>query len=343
MKKIFLTIIICLFSIFTVSAEENLDMQDEIKDSNLYESGENVVAEGKYDGIGFVAGADVEVNSNTLFGAVAGQNIRFNGTTTKDLFAAGASITINGVVNRDLYVAGQDVKITGNIDGNIYIASESLIIEETANIKGNIKFYGTKLEVKNAKIEGKLYHYEGIETTGIDNLEIELMKNENTLTIKEKIISVGYSLLRYLFLFLIITFAFPKLLKNIKEKYAFRTIADHLVTAGTGIIAMFLFPVIALLLLISNIGLSVGIILLALYIIFIYITTIVSGYVLGTIITEKVIKKVKNDYLAGLIGITSVLLLTYVPYIGTLVSLISILYGFGIIAKLLTNRENRTI
>ena len=62
-----------------------------------------------------------------------------------------------------------------------------------------------------------------------------------TLTIKEKIISVGYSLLRYLFLFLIITFAFPKLLKNIKEKYAFRTITDHLVTAGTGIIAMFLF------------------------------------------------------------------------------------------------------
>lgn len=344
MKKIFITLVISIFSIFSVNAEEQLLTENEFKNENLYQAGENVTASGNYDGISFVAGSEVDVKTNSIFGALAGMNVRFNGITSKDLFIAGSSLEINGNVKRDAYAAASEVKVTGIVEGNLYVAAEKLIITESAEIKGNIKFYGTTLENKSTKIEGKVSYYEDANVKGLENIENEVMKQKIVkVSIKDKIINVGYSLLRYLFLFMVLTFAFPKLLKYIKTKYVYNNAGEYLTTCGTGVFGMFMFPIIAILLLISNIGISVGLIMFVLYFILMYMTTITSGYILGNVISSKIIKKELNDYLVGLMGIAAIVLLTYIPYIGTFVGLISLLFGFGIIIKLLTNRENRTL
>lgn len=333
MKKILIAII-TMFSLLPIYASE-------IKNQNAYQAGEKITVDGSYDGITFAAGAEVEVNTTSLFGALAGQNVKFKGLTEKDLFIAGELLEIEGNVKRDLYAAAQETKISGQIEGNIYVASEKLIIEETAIIKGNIKFYGTELENKG-HIDGKITYYENATVKGIDNNETSIIKNTNQITIKDRIINIGYSLLRYLFLFMVITFAFPKVLKHIKTKYTYKNITEYLTTTGTGIISIFIFPLIALLLLISNIGISLGLIMLVLYIIIIYLTTISSGYIIGNLILNKISKE-QNDYISGLIGITLIVVLSYIPYLGTLVTTISTLLGFGIITKLITNRENRTL
>ncbi len=346
MKKIFLTLVISIFSIFSVSfvKADELLTENEFKDKNLYQAGENVEASGNYDGISFVAGSEVDVNTNSLFGALAGMNVRFNGITSKDLFIAGSSLEINGNVKRDLYAAAEEVKITGIIEGNIYVASNKLVISDNAEIKGNIKFYGTELENHSSKIEGKISYYEDAKVSGIENFETDVMKQEVVkVSIKDKIINAGYSLLRYLFLFMVLTFTFPKLLKYIKTKYVYNNAGEYLTTCGTGVLGMFMFPIIAVLLLISNIGISVGLIMFVLYFILIYMTTITSGYILGNIIGTKIIKKELNDYLVGLMGIAAIVVLTYIPYLGTFIGLINLLFGFGVIIKLLTNRENRTL
>lgn len=337
MKKIFITLFISFLSILPIYAEET----EEKINQNKYEAGEKITVDGSYDGITFAAGAEVEVNTNSLFGALAGQKVNFKGLTEKDLFIAGETLEINGIVKRDVYAAGQETTIKGLIEGNIYVASEKLIIDETAQVKGNIKFYGTELENKGL-IEGKITYYEDANVTGIENNETNIMKNTNKESIQDKIISIGYSLLRYLFVFMIITFAFPKVLKYIKTKYTYDKITDYLTLSGKGAIGLFIFPIIAILLLISNIGISVGLIMFVLYIIMIYLTTIVSGYILGNIITKK-LKKEPNDYISGLLGITLIVLLSVVPYLGTLTSFVSTLFGFGILIKTLTNRENRTL
>ena len=344
MKKIIITLMISIFSIFSVSAEDTLLEENELKNENLYQAGETVKASGNYDGISFVAGSEVDVNTNSLFGALAGMNVRFNGITEKDLFIAGSSLEINGNVKRDLYAAAEEVKITGIIEGNIYVASSKLVISESAEIKGNIKFYGTTLENNSSKIEGKISYYEDAKVSGLKNFETEVMKQKVVkVSLKDKIVSLGYSLLRYLFLFMVLTFAFPKLLKHIKTRYVYNKFGDYLTTSGVGVLGMFMFPIIAILLLISNIGVSVGLIMFVLYIILIYMTTIVSGYVLGNLIGTKSFKKELNDYLVGLIGIASIVILSALPYLGTFIGLINLLFGFGVIIKLLTNRENRTL
>ena len=344
MKKIIITLVISIFSIFSVNAEEQLLTENEIKNSNLYQAGEIVHADGSYDGISFVAGSEVDVNTKSLFGALAGKNVKFNGITEKDLFIAGSSLEINGNVKRDLYAAAEEVKITGIIEGNLYIASNKLVISENAEIKGKVKFYGAELENKSSKIEGKISYYENAKVSGLENFETDIMKNTSfKISLKDKIISIGYSLLRYLFLFMILTFAFPKLLKYIKTNYIYNNISQYFTVSGLGLLGMFIFPLCAVLLLISNIGISVGLISLALYIILVYMTTIISGYILGNLIGNKLIKTELNNYLIGLIGITTIVILSYVPFIGTFIRLISLLFGFGVIIKLLTNRENRTL
>lgn len=335
MKKIIVAFFVTILTIFPIYADEKLNQ-------NLYEAGENISVDGEYDGISFVAGMDLNVNTTSLFGALAGQNINFKGITEKDLFVAGEKIEISGIVKRDVYAAGSEVKITGVVEGNLYVISEKVVISETAQIKGNIKFYGTELENKGV-LEGKVSYYEDANVSGLGNIETNIMKNNNKVDVKDKIINIGYSLLRYLFVFMIITFAFPKLLKYIKTKYNFNNITDYMVTTGVGIIGMFVVPFIAVLLLISNIGISLGLIMITLYIIAIYITTIISGYIIGNLITSKIIKMESNDYISGLLGITSIVILSYVPYIGSLISMISLLFGFGLIIKMLVNRENRTL
>ena len=84
MKKLIITLVISIFSIFSVNAEEQLLTENEFKNENLYQAGENVTASGNYDGISFVAGSEVDVKTNSIFGALAGMNVRFNGITSKD-------------------------------------------------------------------------------------------------------------------------------------------------------------------------------------------------------------------------------------------------------------------
>ena len=343
MKKIFITLVITLISIFNVNADLLLE-QEEIKNSNQYEAGETVVAEGKYDGISFVAGREVDVKSNSIFGALAGMNVRFSGVTTKDLFIAGTTLEINGHVQRDLYAGASEVKISGTVEGNIYVAAEKLTILEDAKINGNIKFYGTYLENKSTNIEGKITYYEGTTISGIDNIETEVLKqNKIEVSIKDQIVVICYSLLRSLFAFMIIAFLFPKVLKKMKTTYTYNNITDYLSTSGYGLISLIIIPIISILLLISNIGISVGLILGVLYMIMIYISTIASGYIVGNIISTKLIKKETNDFILGLIGIVSVTILSYIPLLGTLVRILTLFFGLGVIVKMLTNRENRTL
>ena len=59
MKKLIITLVISIFSIFSVSfvKADELLTENEFKNENLYQAGENVTASGNYDGISFVAGS----------------------------------------------------------------------------------------------------------------------------------------------------------------------------------------------------------------------------------------------------------------------------------------------
>ena len=86
------------------------------------------------------------------------------------------------------------------------------------------------------------------------------------------------------------------------------------------------------------IGIPLGIILMLLYGIAIYLTTIFTAYLIGYNFWQKVFKKDINILFLGLIGLFILLILGLIPGVRTLVSIITTLVGLGIIASILKRK-----
>jgi len=337
MKKIIICLCL-LFSLGCVKAEEI-----ETKNKNLYAFDESVEVDGVYDGIGFIAGSNVNVKSILEYGALAGADVYFNGNINKDLFTFGSSVDISGSVGRDAYIAGTSVKINGNISGNLYVYSSELIIGEEAIINGNVKFYGETFKTKGGSISGTLFYYEDTIYEGSTKYEEKIMKVEKTeFSFVDYLKNICFDLIKSLFIFFLIAFSFPKLLKKINKNYKFDNVINVFGLAGNGLIYLFIIPFLSTLLLVSSIGFSAGIIMLLFAGILIYVSSLFFGYLVGNLIISK-LKKEHNIYLDGLIGITLITILSYVPYISIFISMISICAGFGVLVKLVVNKENRVV
>ena len=337
MKKIIICLCL-LFSLGCVKAEEI-----EIKNKNLYIFDESAQVDGAYDGIGFIAGSNVNVKSILEYGALAGADVYFNGNINKDLFTFGASVDISGSIGRDAYIAGTSVKINGNINGNLYVYASELIIGEEAIINGNVKFYGETFKTKGGSIGGTLSYYENVIYEGDTKYNEKIMKVEKTeFNFANYLKNICFDLLKSLFIFFLIAFSFPKLLKKISKNYKFDNVVNIFGLAGSGLIYLFIIPFVSTLLLVSSIGFSAGIIMLLLAGILIYVSSLFFGYLVGNLIISK-LKKEHNIYLDGLIGITLITILSYIPYISIFVSMVSICAGFGILVKLVVNKENRIV
>lgn len=337
MKKIF--IFLCLlFSINFVCADEV-----EIKNKNLCVFDEIVEVDGAYDGIGFIAGSSVNVKSILEYGALAGADVYFNGNVNKDLFTFGSSVNITGNVGRDAYIAGTTVKINGNVEGNLYVYSSELIIGEDASINGNVKFYGDSFKTKGGIINGILSYYEDVIYEGSTKYEEKLMKRETqSFNLIDTLKEICFNLLKSLFVFFLVAFSFPKLLKKISKNYKFDNVINVFGLAGSGLIYLFVIPFISMLLLVSSIGFSAGVIIMLIAGILIYVSSLFFGYLVGNLISSK-LKKEHNIYIDGLIGITIITVLSYIPYIGLFISLTSVCAGFSILVKLIANKENRSV
>ena len=81
---------------------------------------------------------------------------------------------------------------------------------------------------------------------------------------------------------------------------------------------------------ITFIGLPLGLIGFAFYVLFAYLANSVTGGVIGHLLAEKAFKQPKmHIFLQYTIGIVLVELLTLIPYVGSLIGGISVCFGFG--------------
>ena len=103
---------------------------------------------------------------------------------------------------------------------------------------------------------------------------------------------------------------------------------------GYGLFFIILIPILFIILLMLTIGAPLALLILTMYIIVICMSTIFTGYFVGLLVWKKFIKKEINVLLVGLIGISIIKVLSLIPYIGTIVVLLTTLLSFSIVAKL---------
>ena len=185
-----------------------------------------------------------------------------------------------------------------------------MTLDEIYNIK--------RLDEKTVDKETNVYKNAGLETTS--DLIFFLSEIEVNGTTNRSVIAEGSQYYYYSLA--------PE--NKYKEPNAF----DIFSSIGFGTLLLVFIPILFILLLSFVFGVSLAILLLVIYILGVWLSSIFAGYLIGLIVYKKFIKKDLNILLVGLVGISVYSLLQIVPFIGFYVTLVGMLLGLGVIFKL---------
>ena len=353
MKKIYVFLTLVLFSFsfsvqaktidhFYAKADNNVTLSDEVNGSSFL-AGESIENTGKTQGVSFAAGNNIDYSGASDYNIIAGNMINIDGQVQKDTIIAGNIINIRKKANlqRDTIIMGSDIEIDGTIGRNITVLGGKVAIKG-AQIYGNIRIKAEQVIVDdNTFISGKLSYPKDAKANisqNITNIEktSSIQKNEdNTIKIiTDKI----WSIMSIIFIFALLTLLWPKLFEKINEDYKELGFAKSIETFSKGLVFMIIVPVICIMLLLLPFGIPLSLIILALYIITIYLSTVFSGYLLGYKIWQKFINKDINLLLVGLLGFLVLFLLELIPVFSAIVKLICVLIGIGIITNMLIKK-----
>ncbi|MCI9177540.1 MAG: hypothetical protein HFJ28_02970 [Clostridia bacterium] len=307
-----------------------------------------------------------------------------------DLYLAQDTIVLEDTINANAFVYGKTVTITGTIHGDLLVAANALIIDETANISGNLFAFASAISFKGTA--NTVYAFSqnfNLETTGSITRDLRLYSSNFTLagTVeRDAYLSVGkiafdsnatsslikgnlhYAaqeemniakdfvageikftqtssnelelsqiIMNYVTSFinvliyaiaviLICIFLTPKFVDKATyclEKKAF-------ITAGIGIAAIVLLPILCLILISTGYLLYVGVALLALTILIFSMTISIFGISIGNFIANKLKNKTKGKIILwSLVSVIAIWLLQKIPYIGGWISIFTVVFGLG--------------
>ena len=106
---------------------------------------------------------------------------------------------------------------------------------------------------------------------------------------------------------------------------------------GIWILTFIVVPIISLIALFTWVLTPLALIILSVYVIGIYLSSLLVYYIVGNIFTTKVFKK-DNMYLALVCGIILVKLIKLIPFFGGLIGALVLFYGMGLIYKFIQSR-----
>ncbi len=294
-------------------------------------AGNNVKTTSEIEGLGFIAGNNVSISSYQDYLFAAGNNINISGATSKDVFVAGNVINVDSSKIRDLYAAGSNITINSDLEGSVYAGGNKVVINSI--IKGDVTIEAEDITIsEETVINGTLKYPEDAHiniASGAIITEQKTYKSLDKETIKVTPVTIIKRILFNFISKLIVAFIFftlcKNLFKNIKKE---EKTAGHLCkTSAIGLGLLILVPIVAIILLVTLIGLPVGIISLLLYGILIYLSSIVASYYVGTWVWKK---KKTNEYLLLTCSLAAYYVLANLPVIRGLVVFLALILGLGI-------------
>ena len=349
MKKIILLTLLTLLFIPVVKADTTIENKQLIFDNVINTEndisgsavigGNEINITNRIDGVGILLGNNLNYTSSSDYLFMAGNNITVSGMS-KDVVILGNNITLNESSNiaRDAIIIGNTVSISGSISRNVKVYAEKVVIED-AQIAGNITINASRIDLSdNALIMGELSYNDNAdakisETASIASVTTYENKiNEKTFV--DVLTDILTSLVNIIIVFIVMLYFIPKLFKKLERK------KDVIKSMGYGIIFLIFIPVIAVILLLSVFGMALSLILIGIYAILIYLSTIIVGYYIGSYIWQKLIKKEMRPYLAGLIGLVILTILKNIPYIGPVVIFLTIILGIGLLITMYERKRS---
>lgn len=304
------------------------------------------------DGNVFVMAKEVNINSpiyGNAFILAESVNISENATIYNSAFILANNVTINGNI-LDLYCTSNNLKINTNsiIARDINTYCQSFILDghigRNANLScGSISFNTTG--VKTAKIDGNLSYsseYEldiskDIVAGNIHYNKVEADDQESTKNIvKEYASDLLKVLIVSIIVILVMVFAAPKFV----NKQYYTLTHKPWASLGYGALALIATPLVCFILFITIIGIIPSLALLFTYIFVVSISPAILAIPLGKLLCKK-INKQSNGYiiLMSIVCVIAIWILTNIPIIGGLLSLITSLLSLGILTYAIFNSK----
>lgn len=299
----------------------------------------DVTEEKNVDGIYFVAGNNVSLKGSSEYGILAGNIVSIESNIEKDLFLGGNTIDFNGSVGRDSYIAGNIVNLNGYFGRNVKLFSEEVKLENVT-IDGNIKVIGQKLTLgENVVINGVLTYNDDMDVSGLEGasiLETKINHVEKNEEVKDTLLDVFkefiFSTISLIIVAYAINLAFPSIYKKLDKKLEIMPLLNK---GLAGLVMLIAIPIVSLIVMITEVGAGLSIIVLILFGILCYVGKLTILALLGNKLLELCSKKKANPYLSILVGIVVYKLLQLIPYVGGFVTFVALVIGFGYIKDLL--------
>ena len=276
------------------------------------------------------AGGTVNVRGEMLDDVrIIGGEIHVNANIGDDLFAAGGKIDIapNTSIKGDTLLAGGNISMAGTA-GELYIAGGKILI--SGKVHGNVKIEGGEIEILDgAVIDGNLF-YKSTEEVKIHSGAI--IKGKTTYEhVEREAPHKGYGFF-FVVTMIVSSIALFLLFPNFTMSAAGRIHSEALKSLGLGFALFVAVPAAAILLISLLVSLWIGLCLLALYLVMLHVSLLISFFFLGDWAAKLLHKDVTSTgrrILSVTITIILLGLIQMIPVIGGLLIFVLMLLGLG--------------
>lgn len=308
---------------------------------DTYVAGGTVDVDGTINGQLIVAGGQVTVSGNVTDRVIAtGGTVRITGKIGKsviaaggmvdisrgaavgdNVLAAGGTIQIGGVIEHEAKVAGGNVTVTGNVKGSLDVTTERFGLYKGGLVGGNLTVEAK--DTANVTVEPG---------TVLGSVRVTSKEQEAPTHI------LGMKPGRFCFqvFFGLTLFGTALLLSFLLPGHLTAPATTLLRQPGQsiiwGFIALVLTPVLCLVLLLTVIGIPVGLFLFAAYLWFLYVSQLVLGAALGARMMGVEGKRGWRLFGTVAAGLLVVEILMLIPWVRILVILAGLIAGLGAMA-----------
>ena len=324
---------------FTVTTGDDVSSGSDVNGSSIL-AGNNVTSNHSVKGIDMLFGNNVNHKGISDYALLAGNNVNIFGKVNNDGFIFGNLVTLDdsSIIERDMFIFANSVTLNGTINRDITIYAASVVMNDV-EIKGNVKIHATTIEINDSTIvNGDLSYNKDAKITisnsasiGSTTLMEEMVKK---VSFEQRIWNFITNYCGALLIFVVFALLVPALFKRIQDKNEKPSAISILSLLGYGALGLIAIPLLFIILCYFILGVPLAILLLVLYILVIWLSSLFSGYLYGHLIWKNFIKKEPNILLIGLIGITLNVILTAIPVVGNLFTVISLMLGVGVILQL---------
>jgi cytoskeletal protein CcmA (bactofilin family) len=356
-RQFLLPAFIALFTLPIVSAaayanDERVALAGDFAE-DLYVAGEDVTVNARVAGDVLAAGGQVAIGdyvSGDVAAAggqvnidaqvdddvrAAGGQVRLGGRTRGDALAAGGTVwlTQDAEVGGRAWLAGGTVEVAGNVRGELRAAANEVVL--SGAIDGDARVYAQTLKVlPTARITGKLDYYSPNEATIAPEAMIGALAHHPMGHSDEpgEGVKRGFTLMFYFVLAvtgIVLYLMFPHLALGAVRALGERPGACF----GLGLAALFTVPAAAVLLLMTVIGLLLGLMLLGFYVLL-----LLAGFLLGILfLGDRLLRLLRQGDDAGtgkrLLSLIAAFLILWLagllPVFGGLAVFLLLVFGMG--------------